>query len=118
MMLIQLLILFFFIFNANSLKSSDLCFKQENQEGCTAGRNLHECEMNLCAFDHEACESFKTLRFHLKFGKSQKNEENTLAQHSINFILLTLFFISFLFEPSLMSLNITDCFFMLIYIQQ
>jgi len=54
--------------------------KQENQEGCTAGRNLHECEMNLCAFDHEACESFKTLRFHLKFGKSQKNEENTLAQ--------------------------------------
>jgi len=80
MMLIQLLILFFFIFNANSLKSSDLCFKQENQEGCTAGRNLHECEMNLCAFDHEACESFKTLRFHLKFGKSQKNEENTLAQ--------------------------------------
>ena len=80
MMLIQLLIFLFFIFNANSLKSSDLCFKQENQEGCTAGRNLHECEMNLCAFDHEACESFKTLRFHLKFGKSQKNEENTLSQ--------------------------------------
>lgn len=82
MMLIQLLFLFFFIFNTNSfkLKSSDLCFKQENQEGCTAGRNLHECEMNLCAFDHEACESFKTLRFHLKFGKSQKNEENTLSQ--------------------------------------